>query len=192
MKRLFAFVAVALLAMSCTKQDIYSLLSANRGSYISATISGSFKNFENTEFQSNEVYFDEEQHPEFKMYEDGTFSFTFDHTLQARGGEFVYINMGWDKLEGAIELNKVYPLALLNESRAFIRVNTDNYQSKQYNAVDGWVVFTKKKVHSGGFLFTGDFRFDAVAEDGDTISVQNGVISECRICVADDYGCVAK
>ena len=157
-----------------------------------ATISGSFKEYDNKQFYSGEVPFNDEQHPEFTIYEDGTFSFSFDRTLQARGGDFVYINMGWDKLEGAIEINKVYPLALLNESRAFIRVNTDDYKNKQYTAVDGWVVFTKKKVHSGGFLFTGDFRFEAVAEDGDTISVESGIISECRICVADDYGCVAK
>ena len=192
MKRLFAVIAVALLAMSCTKEDLYSLFSTDGGSYVTANVTGSFKGYDNKLFYSGETSFNENQHPEFTIFEDGTFSLSFDRTLQGRGSEFVYIYMGWDKLEGTIEINKVYPLALLNESRAFIRVNTDDYKSKQYNAVDGWVCFTKKKVHSGGFLFSGDFRFEAVAEDGDTISVENGVISECRICVADDYGCVAK
>lgn len=192
MKRLFIFVAAALLSMSCTKQDIVSLLNINGGTYISATVSGSVKAYDNREFRSGDIYFDEDQHPEFKMHDDGTFSFSMDHTLQARGGDVLYINIGWERLEGTIEIGKVYPLALLNESRAFVRINTDTYQSKQYNAVDGWVVFTKKKAHSGGFLFTGDFRLKGVAEDGDTISVENGIISEYQICIADDYGCVAK
>lgn len=189
-----AIVAVAMFASSCTQQDLTMIFGSSKNPKISATISGSYREYDNRYFASDAGTYQNNDHPQITTHADSTFSFKLDRTLYNREGEYVRICFGLNKIAGDLEIDKVYPLYLLDESRAYIELvdrKSDEFVTTTYDACDGWVVFTNKKVHSGGYLFSGEFCFSGVTESGETISVDNGIFSNCRICWADDYGCAA-
>ena len=197
MKRFLALIFVAMLSISCTEREWYLSRGIDSSSYISATITGSFYNYNNERFTSDSGQFNSYYHPEFTMHDDGTFDFTLKRKLSSKKGHDIWLNFKWENIDGEIALDKVYSLKVVGESRASITLNlpsVDPYEqkTKEYNSTSGWIVFTSKRVYSGGMLYTGEFCFEAEAEDGQKVSVTNGKIIDCRICIADDYGCVAK
>lgn len=189
-----AIIAVVIFAASCTQEDLAMIFGTSTNPKISATISGTYREYENRYFSSDSGTYQRNDHPQITTHADSTFSFKLDRTLYNREGEYLRLCFGLDKIAGELEIDKVYPLYLLDESRAQLELvdrANDNFVTTTYNACDGWIVFTKKKVHSGGFLFSGEFAFSGVTETGEKVSVDCGVFSNCRICWADDYGCAA-
>ena len=187
MKRLFTLILVAMFAMACTEREWDLRCGYDSSSYISATVTGTSEKFENLRFMSEVGQFNDGYHPEFTMHDDGTFSFELSRSLSTKSGQSVWLNFQWDNLEGKITLDKVYSLMVVGDSRATLRA-----ASRTYNATNGWIVFTSKRVYAGGMLYSGEFCFEAEAEDGTKVSVTNGNITDCRVCIADDYGCVEK
>lgn len=189
-----AIVAVAMVASSCTQQDLTLIFGSSTNPKISATISGSHREYDNRYFASDAGTYQRNDHPEITTHADKTFSVKLDRTLYNRDGEYVSLYFALENIAGEFELDTVYPLYLLDDSRAHLDLvdcKDDNFVTTTYNACDGWIVFTKKKVHSGGYLFSGEFCFNGVTESGERVSVENGIFSNCRICWADDYGCAA-
>lgn len=189
-----AIISVVIFAVSCTEQDLIMVFGTGSNPKISATISGTYKEYNRRFFSSDSGTYQRNDHPQITTHEDNTFSFKLERTIYNKEGEYLNLCFDMNKIEGELEINKVYPLYLLDESRAHIDVverNGDNFVTTTYNAYDGWIVFTKKKVHSGGFLFSGEFCFSGAAENGDIATVESGVFSNCRICWGDDYGCAA-
>ena len=187
MKRLFTLALVAILAMACTEREWDLAHGYDSSSYISALITGTSENYDNKRFMSDTGRFTDESHPEFRMHDDGTFSFDLGRMLYTKKGEMVWINFHWENLDGKITLDKVYSLMVIGDSRATLKS-----ASKEYKATNGWIEFTSKRVYDGGMLYSGEFWFEAIAEDGTKVTVTDGSIIDCRICIADDYGCVER
>ena len=115
----------------------------------------------------------------------------------SKSGERIWLEFEWNNINGKIKLDKVYSLKAGNDSRGRISLYATDKKSntqelKVYNATGGWIVFKSKRVYSGGMLYSGEFCFDGVTEDGEKASVTDGYIIDCRICIADDYGCVER
>ncbi len=195
MKRLYYIVIVAFIAIvgaSCTERE-YSLEHGyDIKSYISANVSGTVDQYSKLHFFSDTGVYSDYYHPEFRMHDDGTFSFDLKRRLTGKNNSLGDLKFVWDNVNGTIELDKVYSLKVVGESRASFGMTLSDNIYREYHATDGWIVFTSKRVYSDGLLYTGEFRFEGVAEDGDRMSVTDGYIIDCRICVADDYGCMTK
>ena len=197
MKRLLTLILVAMLSMSCTEREWLLMNGTDSSSYISATVTGTLYNCINERFTSDSGQFNDYYHPEFTMHDDGTFDFNLKRKLSSKNGHDIWLYFEWENLDGKITLDKVYSLKVVGDSRAritssIVHADTLKEKTKEYNSTSGWIVFTSKRVYSGGMLYTGEFCFEAEAEDGTKVSVTNGHIIDCRICIADDYGCVAK
>lgn len=189
-----AIVAVALVAASCTEKDVAQFLGVSKESSVSASLTGSYKGFDNKLFESNSGTYQRNDHPQITIHEDDTFSFNFERTINAKSGDYVLLRFDWSKIPGTLEIGKVYSLYLPGEHRASLDIvdrKDDVFVTTTYNAVNGWIVFTNKKAHSGGFLFSGEFRFEAETAEGDKVKVDDGLFTDCRICWGDDHGCAA-
>lgn len=187
-------VAVALVTMSCTESDVAELLGISRDSFVSASITGSYKGYDNNLFESGSGTYQRNDHPQITIHEDDTFSFKFERTIYSKSGDNLLVRFDWDKLPGTLEVGKVYPLYIRDESRASLIIvdrEEDVFVTTTYNAVNGWIVFNEKRVYSGGFLFSGEFRFEAKTAEGESVVVGDGQFTNCRICWGDDYGCSA-
>ena len=183
--------------MACTEREWHLENGIDSSSYISATITGTCKQYDNVRFMSNRGPFDDEYHPEFTMHDDDTFDFELSRALDSKSGERIWLEFEWNNINGKIKLDKVYSLKAGNDSRGRISLYATDKKSntqelKVYNATGGWIVFKSKRVYSGGMLYSGEFCFDGVTEDGEKASVTDGYIIDCRICIADDYGCVER
>ena len=193
--QLFSAIAVvAMFALSCTEQDLAVIFGSNLDSKISAVVSGTHREYSSRYFASDSGTYQSNDHPQITIHDDSTFSFKLDRTLYNKDGEYVQVCFNLDKIAGTLELNKVYPLYMYDDPRALINLvdrEDSGFVTTTYNALDGWVVFTKKKVHSGGFLFSGEFSFNGVTSEGVKAAVEDGIFTDCRICWGDDYGCSA-
>lgn len=189
-----AIITVVMFITSCTEQNLIMIFGTNLDSRVSATISGTYREYDNRYFSSDSGTYHRNDHPQITNHADSTFSFKMNRSLYNKEADYVGLSFNLNKIAGALEINKVYPLYLLDDSRAQLDIVDridDNFVTTTYNACDGWIVFTNKKIHSGGFLFSGEFRFSGVTETGEKVVVDSGVFTNCRICWGDDYGCTA-
>lgn len=189
-----AIIAVVIFAVSCSEQNLSMIFGSNLDSKISATISGTHREYDSRYFSSDSGTYQRNDHPQITIHDDSTFSVKLDRTLYNSEGEYVRLCFDLNRVAGELEIGKVYPLYMKDDSRAYVELvdrKDDSFETSIYNTVDGWLLFTNKKVHSGGFLFSGEFSFRGATEAGDKVSVERGVFTNCRICWGDDYGCAA-
>lgn len=193
MRRLFAIAISLILLTSCAK-DFYTIFGLDVDAPISAKLSGSRYEWDEELFSSSGGYYSEGNHPDLILHEDGGFTFEMGRSLVCEDGKDAYLSLYIEDEDSPYELNKVYSLIILGNSRASITFNELNethtlpsgttvsdYIAYRYEAVDGYIVFTKQEDSGTGYLLSGRFRFRGVSEDGDEIFVEKGTFTDCRV-----------
>lgn len=192
MKRLFIIAISLILFTSCAK-DFYYIVGIDADAPITAELRGSRYEWDNELFSSERGYFSYYNHPDITLHEDGGFTFEFRRSLGSEVGKSADLWIGF-KEDSPYELNKVYSLIILGESRAAITfsergeshtmpsgtVATDII-NHTYEAQDGYIIFTEQQEYGGDYLLSGEFRFRGVSEDGDEIFVEHGTFANCRV-----------
>lgn len=195
MKRYRTILAVSLLLamVSCAK-DFYSIFGLDVDAPISAKLSGSRYEWDEEIFSSSGGYYSEHNHPDLILHEDGGFTFELGRSLVCDDGKDAYLSLYVEDEDSPYELDRVYSLVILGESRATITFNelnethklpsgavVSNYIAYRYEAADGYLIFTKQEEYGTSYLLSGEFRFRGVSEDGDEIFVEQGTFKNCRV-----------
>ncbi len=195
MRRYYAIFAIllSLTLVSCAK-DFYSIFGVDVDAPISVKLSGSRYEWNEELFSSDTGSFSNYNHPDLILHEDGGFTFEMGRSLVCEDGKDAYLSIYIEDEDSPYQLNRVYSLVILGKSRASITFNELNethtlpsgttvtdYIAYRYEAVDGYLIFTKQESYGGGYLLSGEFRFKGVSEDGDEIFVEHGTFKDCRV-----------
>ena len=193
MRSLFAIAISLILLTSCAK-DFYYIFGMDVDAPISVELSGSRYEWDNELFTSDSGYFSHYNHPDLVLHDDGGFSFELNRALGSEVGKNADLWISVEDEDSPYELNRVYSLIILGESRASITFSErgESYTMPNgtvvtdiihhtYYATDGYLIFTEQSEYSGDYILSGEFRFKGVSEDGDEIYVERGTFANCRI-----------
>lgn len=203
MRRLLTilFCAVAVCALSSCERDFYSIFGLDGKSPISAKLYGSRYDFDGDKLASEGGYFTSNNHPETVIYDERGFRFDLYRAIGADDAKAtLYFDL--ENTNEAFTLNRRYSLATADDSFACIEFQepgeteelpsggtVTHINTYRYNAVDGYITFTKQEPYGDDYLFSGEFEFVGRTKDGDEIEVRSGKFSNCRICVKFGEGC---
>ena len=189
--RAIAIIVVVLSATACTGREWAATTKGlDIQSYISIELSGTHREYSDAYFSSNVGRYVESDHPQITLHDDGTFSFRLHRTLYNDNREELKLCFYIDRHIAGFALGQVYSLYVIDDVRADIDLY-DGDGVTTYKAANGYIVFTDRSPYAGSMLFSGEFHFEGVAEDGTRARIENGKFSSCRICYGDDYGCSA-
>ena len=134
-----AIIAVVIFAVSCSEQNLSMIFGSNLDSKISATISGTHREYDSRYFSSDSGTYQRNDHPQITIHDDSTFSVKLDRTLYNSEGEYVRLCFDLNRVAGELEIGKLYPLYMKDDSRAYVELvdrKDDSFETSIYNTVE--------------------------------------------------------
>lgn len=188
--------------VGCEK-DVASIYGVDADAPITAELTGSYIDYQSEKVSSESGIFSQNNHPEVIFNSDGSFDFELCRTLSDEHDRGVTLSFYIRGETSVFELDKVYSLIELGEARACVDLERCTgyeemdsgtkiiyYETVCYKAVDGYIKFTKQEPYGSHNLMSGEFRFTARDEYGTELNVDKGRFSNCRVCFANEDGCM--
>lgn len=195
-------VCLALCGVSC-KKDFASMLGIDADAPIEMRLYGSNYGWSGDKFSSNAGYFNNINHPEIVIKDDGGFTLDLHRDLESKSGNSLCFNIYINNRYSTFELDHVYSLVLVGDAMASIEFSekgpsrplpgggtVTDIITHRYSAIDGYLIISSMEEYNDDFLISGEFSFRGRCDElDDIVEVRDGKFKDCRVCVSYGKGC---